>query len=137
LVLGCTFAWIANRVRHNGAQRRAVERIWRVGGHVAFDGESVMVRPLSKADWSAETGKTWIYDALVDRTPTQILFAHAVNYPTDVTDDDVDELIAAIRQLPTVVAVRLDATAVSRKGVERMQAELPRVRIEKPGVNWP
>jgi len=108
-----------------------------MGGNVEFDGESVWVRPLTKADWSAETGKTWVYDAFVDRTPTQILFARAVMYPTDVTDDDVDELIAAIRQLPTVVAVRLDATAISRKGVEKMQAELPGVRIEKPGVNWP
>jgi len=54
-----------------------------------------------------------------------------VNYPTDVTDDDVDELIAAIRQLPTVCYVRLDATTISQQGVERMKTALPYVSIEK------
>ncbi len=96
-----------------------------------------MVRPLSKADWSAELGKTWVYDAFVNRRPTVILFAGAVNYPTNVTDDDVDELIAIIKQLPTVLSVHLDATQISTSGVDRMKAELPGVQIRKPGINFP
>ncbi len=139
VMLGCAFAWIGNRIRHNGAQRRAIEQIWRMGGHVCFYGEHIAVRPFTKAQWSAALGKTWVDDAFVNRRPTGIIFAEVdvEDYPNNVTDDNVDQLIATIRQLPTVSWVRLDATKISKTGMERMEAELPGVQIENPHIRPP
>ncbi len=132
IVLAFAFAWVSYTAQSNRAQRHAIERIWRLGGHVVFEGERDWVRPLSEAEWSSELNRNWIHDSFVTRTPTQVLFANAVGYPTDVSDDDVDELIDVLRKLPTIQSVRLDATTITENGVRKLQAELPGVYIWKP-----
>jgi hypothetical protein len=132
LVLASCFAWLAIRVQRNGAQRRAVEQLWRMGGMVAFEGESDFVLPASDSDWTVEREKTWLHDALVTRTPTQVLFA---KHPPTLTDDDVQELVDAVRQLPTVQQIRLDGTMISRQGILTIRRELPHCTINKYGID--
>ena len=132
LVFACFLAWITQRVQTNAAQRRAVQRIWRLGGHVAFAAEPDYQRPVLDSEWKVELEKSWLDDAWLSRTPTAILFANQVGYPTYVTDRDVEEFIDAARQLPSVRLIRLDATHISQSGIIAIRTALPGCTVEKP-----
>ena len=103
-VLGFTLAWAAKRAERNRTVREQVEKIWRLGGHVGFTEEKHMVRPVTSDEWDAELNKTWFQDVMMTRTPTNVLFANRLGLP-DLTDKDVQELIAALKQVPMLRSV--------------------------------
>lgn len=79
----------------------------------------------------------WFYDAIHTRTATQVLFANFIGYPTTVDDTDIPELVDAINRLSEITQVRLDATDISRDGMEQMRTEIPNVAIRKPQFDLP
>ena len=103
-----------------------------MGGSIAFTNERAFDRPTSTAEWAIVESRGWAYDAMHSRTATQILFANYVGYPTNVDDSDIDELVSAVKQLPEINQIRLDATRISRDGMERMRTELPHITISNP-----
>ncbi len=136
-LLACCFAWVTERAILNHERRQAVERIWRFGGSIEFVGEAVFERPISASDWALVNSRGWIYDAIHSRTATQVIFVNYIGYPTTVNDDDIPDLVSAIRQLPEITEARLDATRISRSGMEQMRSGLPDVRIWTPKFDSP
>jgi len=133
LFSGC-LAWFTHRAHMNRRQREAVHRIWKMGGLVAFKSEPTYTIPLNDNEWLAETSKTWFDDVLRVRTPEYVLFASMRGKRSDVDDDDIEELIDVLKQLPSIRYVRLDATDITEEGVARMQAALPDCMIRRPTI---
>ncbi|WP_442508374.1 hypothetical protein SH528x_007343 [Novipirellula sp. SH528] len=136
-VIACCFSWLTNRANQNRKRRQAVEQIWRLGGSVGFVGERVFDRPTSESDWAIVESRGWFYDAIHTRTPKQVLFANYIGYPTTVDDTDIPELVGALKRLPEINRVRLDATDISRDGMEQMRTDLPNVTIGTPQLDFP
>ena len=131
-LLAICFAWLSLRVNRNNERRKAVEKIWRMGGSVAFLNEGVFDRPTSASDWASVESRGWVYDAIHTRTAVQIIFANHVGYPSDVDDGDIPSLVNAVEQLPEINLIRLDATRITPDGLVRMRSELPHVNISAP-----
>ena len=83
-----------------------------------------MVRPVTNAEWDSELQRSWFYDVMTTRTPVGVLFANRLGLP-DITDDDVEELVTALKQVPTLRVVQLDGTKLTPDGVAKVKAALP------------
>jgi hypothetical protein len=129
LLVGLSLSWLAQRANYNRAQRRLVERVWRIGGAVNIEGGDAFELPVFSNEWQIEANKGWLYDARVDCRPLDILFPNHTGIKKKTSDADLDELIDAVRKMPTVRQIRLTRMFHSEAGAEKVKQALPDLRI--------
>ena len=116
---------------------RRVRRVWRLGTVVLFEGDDEYTNPpFTPREWDVELGRSWL-DDLFAASPTVILFvrpSRSVGWQEPVVDDDdIPELIAILRELPTITQVTLDKN-ITPAGKSRLERAMPAVRFMPPRV---
>jgi hypothetical protein len=141
IALLVTFAAVAAlllaslRARQAAQERDAIRRLWRLGTCILFEGEEYYANPpFTPDEWAAENNRSWFED-LTGPPPTDVLFARpapAVKWPEPVVNDnDIPELIAILRTLPTIRQVTLDKN-ITPAGRDALKKALPNVHYSAP-----
>ena len=125
LLLGLTLGWLDIRARHNREQRRQVERVWRIGGAVLLDQGTSYELPVFPDEWQLEASKGWLHAALSGCRPIHILFVNHTGITRKTTDDDLPELIDAVREMPTVKRITLTRLFHTEAGAAKVQQAFP------------
>jgi len=130
LLVGLLLSWLVQRANHNREQRKQVQRVWRIGGAVNIEGTNVYDLPVFADEWQLEANKGWLYDARVNCRPLDIMFPNHRGITKKTSDADLDELIDAVRQMPTVRRIFLTRMFHSDAGAAKVKKALPDLHVQ-------
>jgi hypothetical protein len=134
LLVGLLLSWLVQRANHNREQRKQVQRVWRIGGAVNIEGSNAFELPVFPDEWKLEANKGWLYDARVDCRPNAILFPNHIGIKKKTSDADLDELIAAVRKMPTVKMIYLSKMFHSDAGGLKVKRAFPEMLVYMDNV---
>lgn len=137
LLVGLLLSWLVQRANYNREQRRQVERIWRIGGAVLFEQGTVYELPVFPDEWQVEASKGWLHDALSNPRPIDIIFVNHTGIKQKTSDEDLPELIDAVRKMPTVKRIMLTRMFHSEAGAAQVKRAFPDLQVRLDLISMP